>query len=460
MDVPAGFFYIDIRKPPSPGSFATRECVSVFGMFESVLTKWPFYDYNGYIFHGWNLLNRGDDVKLTYLTGLRLVMFMMVSYIYYTSVETPSTLQLTFVLIAGTGFILNHFLLWTTMGNRYYPIPLALDFVLITGFVFFYPDSSLYLILFGVSAVTLFLIAENKKVLWGFSLAFFLIWGGCLYYIYQETGTISVLENIINFTLIVFEAIVGRLIHKLLHAQRKIQTQFGELQDTHGALTSAHEQLHHYSRQVEELTMVRERNRISGEIHDTVGHKMTALLIQLQAARELLDIRPETSREKLQLCEDLVRNTLQEIRLSVRTLKDGEEPQPFITTIRKLLEDYQVMTGLSSSFTVKGDVTHIPVSVQLDLTRLIQESITNAVRHGQATGCSVRLVVTGSLVEITIQDDGTGAMKIDPGFGLKNMRERVGAHGGTILFESNDSEGFLVKARVPLEEMNWQWGGA
>ncbi|WP_061810694.1 sensor histidine kinase [Rossellomorea vietnamensis] len=396
-------------------------------------------------------------MKLTFLSILRLVMFTMISYIYYSSVGTPSTAQTMYVIIAGIGFILNHFVLAATRNQTYYP--LALDFVLITGFVYFYPGSSLYLILFGVNAVTLFLSAKDNQVLWGFSLTFFIIWFSSMYYTYQVTGTFSLLENLINFSLIVFEAVVGRLIHKLFHARAKIETQYGELQETHSALTAAHEQLHHYSKQVEELTLIRERNRISGEIHDTVGHKMTALLVQLQVAKELMDSRPEMSRQKMELCEDLARETLQEIRLSVRTLKDHDQPQSFITTVRKLLEDYQVMTGLISSFTVKGDVTTIPISIQLDLTRVIQESITNAVRHGEAKECSVMLEVSESEVEIRIQDDGKGSADINPGFGLKHMRDRIHEHGGTTVFEST-KEGFRVKATVPLIEMKWQMGGS
>ena len=410
--------------------------------------------YNGNIFYT-HIQDRGDPMKLTFLSSLRLVMFTMISYIYYSSVGTPTTAQIIYVIVAGVGFILNHFLLASTRNQTYYPI--ALDFILITGFVLFYPGSSLYLILFGVNAVTLFLSAKDKRVLWGFTIAFFLIWFSSMYYIYQVTGMFSLLENLINFSLIVFEAVVGRLIHKLFHAREKIETQYGELQETHTALTAAHEQLHHYSKQVEELTLIRERNRISGEIHDTVGHKMTALLVQLQVAKELMDSRPDMSKEKIELCEGLARETLQEIRLSVRTLKDHDQPKSFVTTIRKLLEDYQVMTGLASSFTVKGDVSTIPISIQLDLTRVIQESITNAVRHGEAKECSVILEVTESMVEICIQDDGQGAAEINPGFGLKHMRDRIHEHGGTTVYEST-KEGFLVKATVPLIEMKWQMG--
>ncbi|RIW31333.1 sensor histidine kinase [Bacillus salacetis] len=399
-------------------------------------------------------------MKLTLLSNLRLVMFLLVSYIYYSSTDVHTANQLIFVIVAAIGFCLNHLLLATHKGNQHYPIPLALDSLLILGFVYFYPASALYLILFGVNAVTLFLIAEDKRVLRAFSISFFVMWGGCIYYIYHTTGMISSMENAVNFTFIMFAAIVGRLIHKLSNAQSKIESQYGELNETHTALKDAHQQLHHYAKQVEELTLVRERNRISGEIHDTVGHKMTALLVQLQVAKELLETQPDKSRQTMQLCEDLARNTLQEIRLSVRTLKDQDEPQSFVPTVRKLLEDYQVMTGLSSSFTVKGDTTRISISIQLDMTRIIQEAVTNAVRHGQAKECSVNIEVSDTLAQLIIQDDGAGSAKVSPGFGMKNMRDRVHEHGGTIVFESTSSEGFRVKAGFPLKEMKWQLGGA
>ncbi|MCM3164791.1 sensor histidine kinase [Metabacillus litoralis] len=399
-------------------------------------------------------------MKLTFLNSLRLVMFILMSYVYYQSVESHTTIQFVYTIIAGAGFCFNHLFMGSQAGKRYYLIPLALDSLFIIGFVFFFPEATLYLILFGVNAVTLFLVAESKRILLGCSLAFFVIWGICITYTFYATGNFSVMNNLINFTFIVFAAVVGRLIHKLLLAQEKIESQYDELAQTHDALKVAHEKLHHYSSQVEELTLIRERNRISGEIHDTVGHKMTALLVQLQVAKELLNSKPEKSKETILLCEELARNTLQEIRLSVRTLREDRQPQSFLSTVRKILEDYKMMTGLTSTLAVKGDATKIPVSIQLDLTRIIQESITNSVRHGQANECSVMLEVTDSNIDIFIKDNGTGAATVSPGFGLKNMRERVHEHGGNIMFESTASNGFIVKARFPLKEIRWQMGGA
>lgn len=403
---------------------------------------------------------RGDQLKLSLLSSIRLVMIVLLSYFYYLSVEDHTAVQTTYVIIAVLGFCISHSLIHMPFLNKYFSFVLGVDSILILGFVFLFPASTLYLIMFGINAVTLFLIADNKKVIWGFSLAFFIMWAASIIYIYQKTGLFDILSNIVNFTFIVFAAIVGRLIHKLLYAQEKIKEQYDELQETHQALTTAHDQLHDYSMKVEKLTLVQERNRISGEIHDTVGHKMTALLVQIQVAKELMGIQPEKSRETILLCEELARNALQELRLSVRTLKEDHQSQSFIVAVKRILEDYQEMTGLKSNIYVKGDVLQIPPSIQLDLTRMIQESITNAVRHGQATECHVSIEIAESVIEASIQDNGTGSPEVNPGFGMKNMRERVLHHGGQIVFESNPQEGFIVKASFPLREMRWEMGGA
>lgn len=410
--------------------------------------------------HSEMLVFGGASLNLTLLSSIRLVMMILLSYFYYMSIEDHTTAQTAFVIIAVLGFCINHFLMISSFANKYFSLVLGLDTILILCFVIFFPEQTLYLILFGVNAVTLFLKVDNKKLLYAFSLGFFIIWGGSILYIYQKTGTFDIPSNIINFTFIVFATIVGRLIHKLQNAQEKIKAQYDELQETHHALTKAHEQLHGYSMQVEKLTLVKERNRISGEIHDTVGHKMTALLVQLQVAKELLNIQPEQSKETIILCEELARNALQELRLSVRTLKEDNQSQSFIATVKKILEDYQEMTGLKSNIYVKGDVLQIPPSIQLDLTRMIQESITNAVRHGQATECHISIEISESAIETSIKDNGTGSPGVNPGFGMKNMRERVLHHGGQIVFESNPEEGFIVKASFPLREMRWEMGGA
>lgn len=94
-------------------------------------------------------------------------------------------------------------------------------------------------------------------------------------------GDEYVMDHCISMTFVVFCGVVGKLIRKLLEAQDTAKQQFQELTESHLALSAAHQELHLYAKQVEELTAIYERNRMAREIHDTVGHKMTALLVQL-----------------------------------------------------------------------------------------------------------------------------------------------------------------------------------
>ncbi|MRH45064.1 sensor histidine kinase [Aquibacillus halophilus] len=397
---------------------------------------------------------------LNLLSIIRLIMFIFISYIYYTSFADDSVIQKTFIIVAVLSFTINHFLLLiTSFGEKHFPLLIGIDLVLTLAFSFLFPGETLFLILVGVSTVTLFLMTNNRNIIVGFAIAFLITWAISLFFSYQVTGKIDILSNLVFFAYIVFSAIVGSLIHWLLNAQEKIAYQYDQLKDTHTDLKDAHQQLHIYSNKVEKLTLIQERNRISREIHDTVGHKMTALLVQLQLAKELQDIQPEKSKATIQVCEELARNALQEIRLSVHTLQeDDDQFSSFLKTTRKLLEEFEKMAGLKSNFHLIGEPSKIPSSIQLNLTRVIQESITNAVRHGQATECDVLVEISNRMIHTTIEDNGSGSSNVSPGFGLTNMRDRVQEHGGSLIFESRREQGFIVKASFPLKEIRWKVG--
>ncbi|GGM23885.1 sensor histidine kinase YfiJ [Paraliobacillus quinghaiensis] len=399
-------------------------------------------------------------MRLTLLSLIRLIMFIFISYFYYTAVDNNITIQVTYIISVLIIFTINHFLLTaTSFGEKHYPILIAIDLVVTMGYSFLFPGITLYLILVDVCAVTLFLMAKDSLLIWIFSISFFVVWSISMGYTYHITGNLSIINNLVNLLFVFFSAIVGRLIYKLTSAQEKITHQYDQLSESHQELQDAHQQLHTYSKQVEELTLIQERNRISREIHDTVGHKMTALLMQLQLAKELRDLDPKKSEATIELCEGLAREALNEIRLSVRTLQEDEGTKhSLLKTTRKILEDYQEMTGLKSDFHITGELSQIPPSIQLNLIRIIQESVTNAVRHGQATKCNVSIHISSSKIDAMIKDNGTGAIDVDPGFGLSNMRERVYDHGGTIMFESKKDEGFIIKVTFPLKEISWKVG--
>ncbi|MCA0970570.1 sensor histidine kinase [Halobacillus litoralis] len=386
------------------------------------------------------------------LNIIRLAMFYLITSVYY--LNFPDTnLHMAVVIVAIIGFTVTHFLLYGPRGEEWLAYILAVNFTLIFILGMLDPGSTVYLILFGVDAVTLFTVENRRKVILPFVLLFGAMFITINLYSYQVTDSFSIFENLISGAFVVFSVIVGRLIYRLMEAQETVSEQYGELKD-------AHDQLKQYSEQVEELTAIEERNRISREIHDTVGHKMTALLMQLQVARELQQADPDKSASALQVSEDLAREALHETRMSVRTLQSTrEDARSFVTKVRELLEDYERQTGLESMFHVEGEPTNLPPTIQLTMTRLVQESLTNAVKHGHAKTCEVELITEEERVTLHITDDGKGAGDVQFGFGMTNMRERVQEYGGRLTFETQPDKGFSLRAVFPLRRMTWKVGG-
>lgn len=403
-------------------------------------------------------LMRNGGMRMLKVT--RLFMMMFIPLVYYSTASHVH--EKLFIGMAVAVFMASHFLVMLSpWGQRWFFVFVGIDFVLITGFGFLFPPSTLYLILFGVEAITLFMCTDNKKTLFLFSALFVCLWMSIITYTYVQLGVLDVLDNLINFTFIIFEVLVGGLIRKLLQARIKVDEQYSKLNESHNALKDAHGQLHIYAKEVETLTAIRERNRIARDIHDTVGHNMTALLVQLQLTQELFKQGSPQAAQTLQTCTELARNSLQELRLSVRTLKEEDaEDYTLISVIRTILEDFAKATGVEVSFRLKGDPMVIPVSLHPTIARVVQESLTNAKRHGRAQACEVEFICNEQKAVISICDNGKGTEKVAPGFGLINMKERVEEHGGNVTFASKEGHGFQIQADFPLQEKKWLIGGA
>ena len=181
-----------------------------------------------------------------------------------------------------------------------------------------------------------------------FSGLFVAVWILISLRIYTKTGEFSLSSNIINAMFVFYGAFVGGLIRNFHSAKETISVQYGQLNESHEALQAAHGQLREYAEQVEQLTVIRERNEIAREIHDTVGHKMTALIVQLQVAREMAERDAEKAKEVIAICEQLTRDSLHELRLSVRTLKDDHRGMSFHEGLLELLDEFSAMTQMET----------------------------------------------------------------------------------------------------------------
>lgn len=212
---------------------------------------------------------------------------------------------------------------------------------------------------------------------------------------------------------------------------------------------SARAQLRRYAAQVEELAVAAERNRIAREIHDSVGHYLTVVHVQLEAARALVGKDPGGAEACLGRAQALARDGLAELRRSVSMLRTttGDE-RPFAVALTALVGDSRG-EGLDATLAIRGTPRPLPPAVEFALYRAAQEALTNAVRHAQAGHVTCTLRYDDADVSVRIEDDGIGAVSTDGGLGLVGLRERIALVGGVVAIDPRPGRGFVVEARVP-----------
>jgi len=199
------------------------------------------------------------------------------------------------------------------------------------------------------------------------------------------------------------------------------------------------------------ITRLRERARIARDIHDDVGHTLTALIVQLQAAAEVFLVEPQNLVARLNRLEEMVWSTIQDVRRTVSTLRD--ESAVNIGTIRwqRLCEAFADAAGVDVITRMDESLEIVSSEISETVYRIIQEALTNAYRHGNAEVIDVSMYYDPEEEEILlrISDNGQGAQQFEVGNGLRGIRERVAATKGEIVWQTFPGRGFDLGAVIP-----------
>lgn len=214
-------------------------------------------------------------------------------------------------------------------------------------------------------------------------------------------------------------------------------------------LKHAHETLARYAVQAEELATAKERNRLAREIHDSLGHYLTAINVQLEAARALLQDDPAQAVPLLERAQTLTKEGLQEVRRSVAALRASPlEGQALPVVLEPLVAALQA-GGIGATLVVEGAPRPLPPQLELALYRAAQEALTNVRKHAQAHHAVMTLRYTEGGVYLRVQDDGIGSATTSGGFGLIGLRERVQLLGGQLHLHSRPGAGFTLEIFLP-----------
>ena len=211
--------------------------------------------------------------------------------------------------------------------------------------------------------------------------------------------------------------------------------------------SQANRELNSYLALSEKIAEDRERKRIAREIHDTLGHALTGISAGIDAVKVLVDIDTNRAKEQLNNVSVVVRDGIRDVRGSLNKMRPGAlENNTLKEALIKIIREYEAISNLEIHLRYEWDNIDLDIAKEDIVFRVIQESITNSVRHGHAKTIRIELLEEESYV-MTIQDDGVGFDELHYGYGLKQMQERLMIIGGSVRFENRD--GFYTHIEIP-----------
>lgn len=386
------------------------------------------------------------DVEIDPRTRQGIFVLLLVAYEIFAlrivtgNTENPSYSLIVFLLGACFVIMAIHGILVRRPENPFYYILPGLQLALILTVEYLDQGDGLQLIVLVVVAGVINGIALHPGLVYSLSAL-------CVYMIIKVMkaltvyGTINSDEAIsgIYVDLLVFILVFATFytMKKQLLANRRLGI----------AVKTLREQ----SMQLEEMSAVAERNRIAGEIHDTVGHSLTSAVIAIEAGEKLIDVDRESAFSQLSIAKDQVRQGLSEIRNSVKAISAGRQA-PFLPELSRLLQEIRRTTGLRITDIVELHSTLLPIQQNV-LLRAVTECATNSLKHGHASEADLLIQEYRDTVQMTFSDNGSGTDEIVFGFGLTTMSSRVESLGGSLRVSSVPGEGYTVSIRVPTGQM-------
>lgn len=217
-------------------------------------------------------------------------------------------------------------------------------------------------------------------------------------------------------------------------------------------LRAANDKLREYAVQVEELATAKERNRLAREIHDSLGHYLTVINVQIEAARAVLGSEPPRALDALRKAQSLAQEGLADVRRSVATLRASPtENRPLPEALAALAAENRA-SGLLTELAVTGVPRPLPPQTELTLYRAVQEGLTNVRKHARASRVDITLDYgDNERVCLRVRDNGVGGSPEDRsgGYGLLGVRERTHLLGGEVRIHSAAGQGFTLEVELP-----------
>lgn len=261
----------------------------------------------------------------------------------------------------------------------------------------------------------------------------------------------NLVNGLNNYLVIGILFTFGYLFSHLLNAQMKAKALLEANREQTKLIQAQNKTLEQYAKKVEELSVSAERNRIAGELHDTIGHTFTSVIVGMDAVMYLIDPAPEKAKERLSVLRDVTKNGLQQLREHIHDMAMDDENLSLSDRLEKLAKEFSEYTSTEVSVEVSGDEIEVTKSISSTLIRCLQESLTNAKRHGEATKIIVKLDFHIDSIQLTIVDNGIGSGDFQFGYGLRTMQDRLSIINGELQVQSKQGAGTTITCLIPTK---------
>ncbi|WP_253197508.1 sensor histidine kinase [Clostridium algidicarnis] len=260
-------------------------------------------------------------------------------------------------------------------------------------------------------------------------------------------------DSVINFVLLGIFFILLSYISRLYSTKVEAQQLYDKLRVSDEKLIEANKELQGYVEYIEELTLLKERNRISRDIHDSVGHTLSTAMIQLSAMEAIAEKENSYMKDMVGNLRAFINESFQDVKRAVRELKPDEyDNYQGILRLQEVCKNFERMSGVVVKVIISKGDWNLSTKQVNHLYRMTQEILSNSLKHGKATMVKVIMNFTEDEFIISFSDNGLGTDKIvESGLGLKSIKERTAEIDGIVDIKSSRGNGFFVKVIVPRE---------
>ncbi|WP_019908451.1 sensor histidine kinase [Paenibacillus sp. HW567] len=239
------------------------------------------------------------------------------------------------------------------------------------------------------------------------------------------------------------------IIIAIVYLFRNVLIEKARTQELNQELLIANTTLQEYSDKIQELTISKERTRIAQELHDSLGHYLIALNMNLEYASTIVDVEPGKAKLALNKSHELTKECIIDLRKTVALLAEDQSSKKLLQSLHEIFDNFLETNKIQFELNMDVDIEYVDSDIKNCIYKTVQESITNGIKHGEATHFSIEIHKLSDQISVLIHNNGAACTEIIKSKGIQGMEKRITALGGTVDFCSSISSGFRVEASIP-----------